>query len=163
MGITRLRRRTLAGIAGPVLVALGLIAGCGNEVSSEGPATTVAASGDSFFDDLQTSWSADEVDEGPDASGIPYGVEVTFLGGPHEEGDRVATVRYTKVDCSGEWTLKSDDGDTADLAEEITQDEGDDECATRANIRLVRRSQDEIFYDTEGDDLYPATAVLTPG
>ncbi|GGQ47976.1 serine/threonine protein kinase [Streptomyces asoensis] len=71
-----------------------------------------------------------------------YTVKVDYTGG--KVGERVATVDYPSLGCSGHWILTEESAGGVRVREEITKNST---CITEVGIRLTRSGSDQLFYE----------------
>lgn len=71
-----------------------------------------------------------------------YTVKVNYTGG--KVGERVATVDYPSLGCSGHWILTEESAGGVQVREEITKNST---CITEVGIRLTRSGNDQLFYE----------------
>ncbi|MFD5629627.1 serine/threonine protein kinase [Streptomyces sp. NPDC127072] len=79
-----------------------------------------------------------------------YTVKASYTGG--KVGERVATVDYPSLGCSGHWILTEESPGGVRVREEITKNSN---CITEVDIRLTRSGSDQLFYEITD----PATVV----
>ena len=69
-------------------------------------------------------------------------MKVSYTGG--KVGERVATVDYPSLGCSGHWILTEESSGGVRVREEITKNST---CITEVEIRLTRSGSDRLFYE----------------
>ncbi|MFJ5259970.1 serine/threonine-protein kinase [Streptomyces sp. NPDC088387] len=77
-----------------------------------------------------------------------YSVSVDYTGG--KLGDRVATVAYPSLACSGRWTLTMDTGHSIQLHEEITEEDSPTSCLDEVDVVLTSLGDGSLRYEVKG-------------